>query len=194
VVAHEPGAVLEERPDVFHHQHDVVVREGVHRRARVLVRSMAQTEFLPSAHRTKRQITPRGSWSTITTGLSSTEPRRARSQDTWRATRCVRQLNSGYEKADQRVIHQPSPELALCLFFVSRTPTSRRGLRPPRQRAQASRAARSGGRRPQTRPPSRRPRFAGPGYSHNRMTLATYTLAIEGTQDAATAALDEAIS
>jgi hypothetical protein len=104
VVAHEPGAVLEERPDVFHHQHDVVVREGVHRRARVLVRSMAQTEFLPSAHRTKRQITPRGSWSTITTVLSFTETRRARSQDTWRATRCVRQLNSGYEKADQRVI------------------------------------------------------------------------------------------
>ena len=65
---------------------------------------MARTEFLPSAHRTKRQITPRGSWSTITTVLSSTETRRARSQDTWRATRCVRQLNSGYEKADQRVI------------------------------------------------------------------------------------------
>jgi hypothetical protein len=115
VVAHEPGAVLEELPDVFHHQHDVVVREDVHRRARVLVRSMARTESLPSAHRTRRQITPRGSWSTITTVLSSTETRRARSQDTWRATRCVRQLNSGYEKADQRVI----TNLAQILLSVS---------------------------------------------------------------------------
>jgi hypothetical protein len=31
----EPGAVLEERPDVLDHEHDVVVGEDIHRRARV---------------------------------------------------------------------------------------------------------------------------------------------------------------
>jgi hypothetical protein len=54
--------------------------------------------------------------------------------------------------------------------------------------------ARGGGRRPQTRRPSRRPSFAGSDHSDFRMTLAIYTRAAEGMQDSATAALEEAFS
>ena len=52
-------------------------------------------------------------------------------------------------------------------------------------------AARRRGRSPQTGRPSRRPSFAGPAHSHNRMTLAIYIRATEGMQDSATAALEE---
>ena len=49
-----------------------------------------------------------------------------------------------------------------------------------------------GGRRPQTRRPSRCPGFAGPGHhSDIRMTLAIYTRATEGLQDSTTTALEE---
>jgi hypothetical protein len=50
-------------------------------------------------------------------------------------------------------------------------------------------AAHRGGRLLQTRRPSRRPSFADPAHSHNRMTLAIYTRATEGMQDSATATL-----
>ena len=69
-------------------------------------------------------------------------------------------------------------------------------LRPVREasarRVKVSKlAARRRGRSPQTGRPSRRPGFADPGHSDNRMTLATYTRATEGMQDSATAALEE---
>jgi hypothetical protein len=46
----------------------------------------------------------------------------------------------------------------------------------------------------QTRRPSRRPSFAGPAHSHNRMTLAIYNRPTEVMQLAATAALEGAFS
>ena len=38
------------------------------------------------------------------------------------------------------------------------------------------------------------PTFAGPGHSHNRMTLAIYARATDGMQDSATTAQEEAVS
>ena len=72
-------------------------------------------------------------------------------------------------------------------------------LRPVREasarRVKVSKlAARRRGRSPQTGRPSRRPGFADPGHSDNRMTFATYTRATEGTQVATTDALEEAFS
>jgi hypothetical protein len=63
------------------------------------------------------------------------------------------------------------------------TQTSRRDLRPPRRRAQAGNVAHRGGSRPQTRRPSRRRSFAGPGHSENKMILAIYTRPTEGMRD-----------
>ena len=71
-----------------------------------------------------------------------------------------------------------------------RTPTSRRGLRPPHRRAQAGGVSHRGGHRPQTWRRSRCPGFAGPAHSDLRMTLAIYTRPTKGMQDPATAALD----
>jgi hypothetical protein len=47
---------------------------------------------------------------------------------------------------------------------------SQRGLWPPRRRAQAGSVVHGGGRPSHPRRPSRRPGFAGPSSSHNRMT------------------------
>jgi hypothetical protein len=83
---------------------------------------------------------------------------------------------------------------SLLVYLVAVPPTSRRGLRPPRRRAQAVSVAHRGGRRLQTRLPSRRASFAGPGHSHNRMILAIYTRTTEGMQDSETTALEVTIS
>jgi hypothetical protein len=61
--------------------------------------------------------------------------------------------------------------------------------RPPAA-ASKSPSRHRGGRRLQTRLPSRRASFAGPAHSHNRMTLAIYTRATEGLQDSETTALE----
>jgi hypothetical protein len=75
--------------------------------------------------------------------------------------------------------------LGLCVELRPVGETSGRRVEEPKQ------AARRGGRRPQTRRPSRSPNFAGPAHSDNTMTLAIYTRAKDGMQDSATAALEE---
>src|SRR5215211_6931822 len=62
--------------------------------------------------------------------------------------------------------------------------------RNPLQVKEPHQAAHRRGRLPQTRRPDGRPSFAGPGHSNDRMTLAIYTRATDGTQDSPTVALE----
>ena len=83
-----------------------------------------------------------------------------------------------------------APTLDLCVKIRPVGEASSHRVKEPKQAARPTVVDFS----PQTRRPSRRPGFAGPGHSDYRMTLAIYTRPTEGMQDVATAALEEASS
>ena len=82
-----------------------------------------------------------------------------------------------------------APTLDLCVEFRSVGEACGRRVEEPKQaawRAVVASALASS--------PSRRPSFADPAHSDNRMTLAIYTRPTEGMQHSAAAALEEAFS